>query len=165
MFNWADWAIVAIFVISMGFSLMRGFMREVLSLVLWVLAGAIAILFAPKLMLLFANIIEHPLLQFAASFVILFIATLIIGGIILHLLGDAIKSSKLSMIDHGLGLVFGFFRGLIVVLVFLFIAQLICKTPPAWWTTSVLVPKIWFLMQFLQYALPSSVQQHIQIVK
>lgn len=163
MFNWADYAVIVIILVSMGFSFIRGFIRESLSVVVWLLAFWLALTFAASLSLLFTNIILHPMLRFAASFLILLVATLIIGGLVSHLLSHFVRSTGLSGTDRSLGLLFGFIRGMIIVLLILFVSQMIYSVTPGWWHHSVLISKIWLLMQPLQHMLPISMQQHIKI--
>lgn len=163
MFNSADYIILFILIVSMVYGFIRGFVRELFSFIVLLLAFWIALEFSDNIAVYLAYIIVHPILQFAAGFVVLFIGTLIIGAVIGWLLGKMIEKSGLSMWDHCLGLLFGFIRGIIIILVALFIAQLIYSTVPLWRSSSFLIPKIWYLMQSLQHILPHSMQQHIQV--
>ncbi|MCP5854482.1 CvpA family protein, partial [Klebsiella pneumoniae] len=44
-FTWVDWAIIAIIAVSTLISLKRGFVKEALSLLIWIIAGAVAWMF------------------------------------------------------------------------------------------------------------------------
>ena len=143
--NGADWIIVAVLAISGLVSLFRGFVKEAISLVVWVAAFGIAIAFSPQLSALLASSVEAESLRLILSFILLFSGTLIVGGLINHLLASLLKATGLSGTDRLLGVVFGFFRGAIVVLACLIIFTPLLKLDQqAWWHQSVLIPR--FLM-------------------
>ena len=139
-FTWVDWVIVGITVISSLISLRRGFFREVLSLLTWIAAVIIAWLFSGSLSLLFANYIETPSLRVIVAAAILFILTLITGGIINTLIGKLVEFSGLTGTDRSLGMVFGALRGGLLVVTLVGIASYLPVQQDAWWRDSVLVP-------------------------
>lgn len=142
MFNWADWAIIAILAISSLISLKRGFVKEALSLAIWLIALAVASLFSPKLAPMLAVYIETPSLQQMAAFASLFIATLLIGGALNYLLATLIKATGLSGTDRMLGILFGLVRGLIIVMVIvLYVPKLVPVNEDSWWQQSALIPQ------------------------
>lgn len=142
MFNWADWAIIAILAISSLISLKRGFVKEALSLAIWIVALAIASLFSPKLAPVIAVYIETPSLQQMVAFASLFVATLLIGGAVNYLLSTLIKATGLSGTDRMLGVLFGLVRGLIIVMVILlYTPKLIPLNEDSWWQQSTLIPQ------------------------
>ena len=83
-----DWVIVAVLGISTLISLRRGFVKEALSLVTWIAAVLIARVFAGQFTVVLAPYIEMDSLRFGASFVVLFIATLMVGGMVNYLVGE-----------------------------------------------------------------------------
>lgn len=142
MFNWADWAIIAILTLSALISLKRGFVKEAMSLAIWVVALVVASIFSPKLAPLLAAYIDAPSLQQMAAFSSLFIATLLIGGAVNYLLATLIKATGLSGTDRMLGVIFGLVRGLIIVMVILLYGpKLIPVAEDLWWQESALIPK------------------------
>ena len=83
--NGADWIIVAVLSASGLLSLWRGFVKEAISLVVWIAAFGIGIAFSPKLSVLLAGSIdslENDSLRLILAFILLFIGTLIVGGLI-----------------------------------------------------------------------------------
>lgn len=119
-----DWAVIAIIVVSAIISLLRGFVKEALSLASWIAALAIARLFTGKLAYLMTDLIESPNWRLAAAFAILFVSSLIVGAMINHLLSEVIRMAGLSGTDRLLGVVFGVIRGIIVVVAILAIMRL-----------------------------------------
>ena len=139
-FTWVDWAIIAIIVVSALISLTRGFVKEALSLVTWVLAGLVAWLFGGALAELLAPYIDTPSLRVIAACSILFILTLLLGGLINYLIGQLVKATGLSGTDRFLGMVFGAARGGLLVVVIVGLLSLAPVEADTWWRESVMIP-------------------------
>jgi membrane protein required for colicin V production len=145
--NHADWVIVSIVSISGLISLWRGFVREALSLVIWLSALSIALFFSDTLSAYLINLVETPSLRKVATFLILFIATLIVGGLVSYILSALVKMTGLTGTDRLLGMVFGVARGLLLVLALLILVPPIVPiNQDAWWQESMLIPQF-LLMQ------------------
>ena len=143
--NGADWIIVAILAASGLLSLWRGFVKEAISLVVWIAAFGIGITFSPQLSTLLAASVENDSLRLILAFILLFIGTLIVGGLINRILASLLKVTGLSGTDRLLGMVFGVFRGAIVILACLIIVPpLVAVDQELWWRESMLIPQ--FLM-------------------
>lgn len=139
--NWADWTILAIVAISTLIGLSRGFVREVLSLLTWVAAFVVAMMFRDQLAPLLSNLVDTPSLQAIAAFAILFIFTLLAGAGLNMTLSAFVQATGLSGTDRVLGMVFGLLRGGIVVLALLILAPaLVPVEQDNWWRESVLIP-------------------------
>ena len=54
--NWADWAILGILLVSSLISIKRGFVKEALSLVTWLVAFVVAVLFGDRLAVLLTDL-------------------------------------------------------------------------------------------------------------
>jgi membrane protein required for colicin V production len=141
MFNWADWLILAILAISSLISLKRGFVKEAMSLAIWLLAFVLAIWLSPRLAPMLASLLDAVSLRQIAAFGIIFIATLITGSAVNYLLSTLIKATGLSGTDRMLGILFGLVRGLIIVMVAaLYLPKLIAVNQDVWWQQSALLP-------------------------
>lgn len=70
-FTWVDWAIIAIIAISSLISLRRGFVKEALSLLTWIIAGAVAWMFGGALSQHLTQFIEMPSARVIAACAIL----------------------------------------------------------------------------------------------
>lgn len=138
-FLWADWAIIGIISISTIVSLIRGFVKEALSLLSWVVAFVVARSFYTHLATLFEDFISTPSVRLLAAFILLFIVALVIGALVNHLIAAIVKSTGLSGTDRMLGMVFGMIRGMILVVVIIALARLTPVKEDPWWTDSVLV--------------------------
>ena len=141
-----DWLIVSVLGLSGLVSLWRGFVREAISLLVWVGAFVIAIRFSPKLAVLLGGIAEAEVIRMLLAFVLLFAATLIIGAVINMLMASLLKPSGLSVADRVLGVAFGVLRGGVVVLALLILLPpLLDLDQTQWWQQSVLIPQFLLL--------------------
>ncbi|GGY73010.1 hypothetical protein GCM10011613_17550 [Cellvibrio zantedeschiae] len=139
--NWADWAIVIVLTLSSVISLARGFIKEALSLVIWVVALVVANVFSHRLEVFLVNTISTPSLRAMAAFLLVFIGVLLIGALLNFLIGLIVKATGLSGTDRLLGTVFGFVRGLLVIMIFLiYVPNYVAITKDPWYQQSQLIP-------------------------
>ena len=139
--NWADWTIVAILGISCLISLMRGFVREALSLLSWLAASLVAMVYHQRLADVFARWIETPSIRVLLAYLALFVGTLLIGSLISMLVASLLRASGLSGFDRVLGLAFGVARGLLIVLALVILLPMaIPVNQDPWWRQSLLIP-------------------------
>ncbi|MGV6807090.1 MAG: CvpA family protein [bacterium] len=139
--TWADWAILAILLVSCAISLMRGFIKEVLSLVIWVIAIVLASHFYLDAATLLADLIDSAALQAAAAWILILMVVLLAGALINFLVGILIESTGLSGTDRLLGMIFGFARGAAIVMaIVIFLPDVLPVDEDAWWQESMIIP-------------------------
>ncbi|MBB3103542.1 CvpA family protein [Azomonas macrocytogenes] len=138
--TWVDWAIVAIVVISSLISLKRGFVKEALSLVTWIVAAIVAWMFGGSLSHYLVGYIGTPSIQVIAACALLFIATLLVGALVNFLLGELIRVTGLSGTDRFLGMAFGVARGCLLVVILVGLLSLGPVQQDVWWQESTLIP-------------------------
>jgi membrane protein required for colicin V production len=139
--NWADWVIVGILLVSCLFGLIRGLMREALSLAIWIIAAFCARIFAGSVEPLLVSVIETPSVRTISAVLIIFILVLILGAFIQYLIGALIKFSGLSFLDRVLGIAFGILRGLVIVMLLLIVSPKLTQVQQdQWWQESQLIP-------------------------
>ncbi len=140
--NWADWTIVAIIGVSCVLSLLRGFIKEALSLASWAAASFVAITFHEHLAAIFSKWISTPSIRTVLAFAALFVLTLLIGAIINSLLHKFVIGAGLGGFDRVLGMAFGVARGLLIVLALVTLLPMALPEmkQDAWWHQSRLLP-------------------------
>ncbi|EKE83834.1 CvpA family protein [Idiomarina xiamenensis] len=154
---WIDYAIIAIIVLSILVSLVRGFVKEAVSLAVWIAAFFIAGHFHPDLAVYLTQI-DDPLFRNATAIGILFITTLILGSLLNYILSQMVERTGLSGTDRVLGLVFGGLRGVLIVAALLFcIDSFTTLSGSEWWQKSQLIPHFGVIIQwFFSYLENSS---------
>ncbi len=157
-----DYGVLFVMALPIALSVWRGFLRELLSLVVWVTAfiGAplLATEAAPHLPMGGAD----PTLRLLAALLLLFLAFLIVGGIIAMLLAMLIKKAGLDVIDRLLGAVFGAARGLIVVLTVVLIGGLTVFPREPFWKQAMLAPPFESAALMVAGYLPAELRNRIK---
>ncbi len=139
--NEVDWIIVIVLGFSALVSLLRGFVKEALSLLTWVAAFVVSIALGPRLAVLLAGWFGNEVLRLVIAFLALFLCTLLVGGLVNSLIVSLVAKAGLSPIDRLLGTAFGLLRGSIVVLaVVMLLPMVIAVEEQEWWRESLLLP-------------------------
>src|SRR5262245_38422035 len=119
-----DYAVLAIVVLSILVSLIRGLVREVLALAAWAVGFIIASVFAADVAALLAPRIADERVRLLAAFAGLFLAVLLSMSVLALLVSKLVKGAGLGLEDRLLGGVFGLARGVLVVMVLVLAAGL-----------------------------------------
>lgn len=160
--NWADIVILAVIGISIIVSLFRGFIREVFSLFVWVLAIWLGLQFSGLLAGALEPWIELPSARVIIAFAGIFLVVLVIGGLVNYLLGKLIESTGLSATDRLVGGLFGALRGVAIVLVAVIVLTLTPFKEDPWWEESRLLPEFTRLAEWAKEFLPESVREKLR---
>ena len=127
--------------VSAIISLVRGFVREALSLLAWGAAFAAATMFNAPVAHWLEGVMATPSLRFIVAWLGVFLAVLLGLGLINFVISRLIRASGLSGTDRFFGSLFGVARGLVVVLTVLILAPSVVPVKQdAWWRESSLIP-------------------------
>ncbi len=138
--NWTDYLLIAVLVFSSVAGLMRGLLREVISVVTWVAAVWIAWTFASSLEPYLGGALSDAAVRPWAARTIIFVAVLLIGAAFGALVSHFVRLSLFSGVDRLLGLVFGLLRGVVALGVLAMLAHAVRLQDEPWYRGSVLVP-------------------------
>jgi membrane protein required for colicin V production len=137
-----DVVIIFVIVQSALFGILRGFMKESISLAKWIIATWVAATFAPKLAPMLPAAVESEALRQAISFATLFILVFLLGTLISHLVTRMLIKTGLTSVDRVLGLGFGLIRGVLIIMIFVIVGGHFPQLPQQdWWQQSVLLER------------------------
>ncbi|OCG20160.1 CvpA family protein [Gilliamella apicola] len=155
--NWVDFTIIGVIAFSAIISTVRGFIKEALSLISWILAFFVSSRFYIYITG-YLTYFDSEMIRTAVATVILFIATLLICAIESYIIGQLIEKAGLSGVDRILGICFGVLRGILVVAAVLFFVDAFTRLSQSpYWTQSQLIPQFHFIIRwFFDYIQQSS---------
>ena len=148
MMNWVDYTIIGVIIVSALISIIRGFVKEALSLISWVLAFFIASRFYMHITSYLTYFVSD-IIRIAVAIAILFISTLIVCTIVSYIIGQLVQKTGLSGTDRVLGICFGVLRGILVVAAVLFFVDTftpLSQSPE--WKQSQLIPHFHFIIRW-----------------
>lgn len=137
---WIDISILVIVLVSTLIAVLRGFVKEAISLATWVAAFLISMNFAPRLSPLMPEALENPLLRQGISLALLFVCTMIVGGLVNFIVSSFVEKTGLSRTDRALGMLFGLVRGGVIICALVLFAAFIELTKADWWQQAKLLP-------------------------
>jgi membrane protein required for colicin V production len=158
---WIDYGILGLIGISALVGLIRGLIREVFSLALWGVAVWLGLSFARDFSGRLDQLIPVPSLRMAAAFALIFIGTLLLGGLLGYLLGKLVEGTGLSGTDRLAGLLFGVARGGLIVAVLVFLGGMTPLPQDPWWKQSTLIPPFQSLAVWLRDQVPADLAGHV----
>jgi len=129
-----DIIVLAVMLLSGLLAMIRGFMREILSIAAWGAAALTTLYAFPKLLPTAKTYFNNDTIAMVAVVAGVFLGTLLIATIITSRISDMVLDSRIGALDRTLGFLFGLGRGLLIVVVaFLFFAWLVPdKQQPDW---------------------------------
>lgn len=127
-FNYVDWVIVVVIAISTLFGLWRGLAREVMSLLGWIGAFVLANLLARTLAEATSHLVSDPAARYLLSWIFVFVGVLAVSGVVTSLVSRQLKQPGLDIGNRILGAGFGLLRGLVVVMVLVWLLRGILPT-------------------------------------
>ena len=132
-----DLVVIGVVIISALLAAVRGLTREVLAIVAWVAAAAIAWFLHPLILPRIKEHVSNPTLALVAAIGGIFLVVLLVVSIITVKMSDFILDSRIGALDRTLGFVFGAARGLLICVVgWVFLAWLVQGKMPEWASTA-----------------------------
>ena len=160
--TWLDYAVAGVFAVSVLVGAWRGLVREVVSILGWVIGFLAANLFAGPLGPSMPEAIPTPELRVAAAFVAVFLAALLLSSLAGLLLSRIVRSIGLGGMDRLLGAVFGVARGLLVVAATALLAGLTSAPTQPYWRESVSGPLLVQVALRLKPLLPHTLTERMR---
>lgn len=157
-----DYAVLLVIGASIVVSMMRGAVRELLAIAGWLVAIYIAKTYATQLLPLLPSDIPTASLRLLAANIILFLCVLLISSLLCIALSSLIKKIGLNWLNRGIGALFGFVRGLLIVCVLVFLAGLTSLPKDARWTNAMFSSPLEALVKSALPLLPTAVVKYVK---
>jgi membrane protein required for colicin V production len=162
--SWVDYLIIGIIGLSALISLIRGFVREAVSLLVWVGAFFVAWTYFRELSERLAPWVSTPSLRLALAFAVLMLVVLVLGAIVGFVIGRLVDKTGLSGTDRLLGVLFGAARGAVLVAALVLLAGLTPFPQDPWWRDSLLIVHFQQLAVWLLSLLPPEIAEYFRFV-
>jgi membrane protein required for colicin V production len=129
-----DILLLVVMLISGLLAMIRGFMREILSIGAWGVAALVTLYTYARVLPIAKGYFSSDMVAAGVSVGGIFLLTLLIVSIITVRISDMVLDSRVGALDRSLGFLFGLGRGLVIVVVaFLFFAWLVPdRSQPEW---------------------------------
>ncbi|HUI62853.1 MAG TPA: CvpA family protein [Steroidobacteraceae bacterium] len=138
--NVTDYVVIAGVVISALVGAMRGFLREAIALGTWIIALFVAWHFSDLIEPHLGGLLSGSYVKPWAARIIIVVLILLLGAAVGAIAGHFVRLSIFSGMDRFLGLLFGLLRGVVLLGVFVILAQLLRLDGERWWQHSLLIP-------------------------
>jgi membrane protein required for colicin V production len=157
-----DYLVLFVVVCSIVISTLRGLVKEVLSLLAWIASFVVANAYGETLAHLLPTIIPGDSIRLMVAFIVLFIGTRILMGLLTMALDAVVKTSGLTFIDRGLGGLFGLGRACVIILTVVLLCGMTSIPRQAFWTQALFSPLAETAACTVKPFLPSNFAKHIQ---
>jgi membrane protein required for colicin V production len=157
-----DYLVILILLCSIVISTFRGLVREVLSLVSWAVAFFVANAYGETLSMLLPDVIPGGLTRLIGAFVVLFISARLLMALVMMAVEAGIRSTGLTVMDRGLGGLFGLGRGVLIVMTFVLLCGLTAIPSQPFWTQALLSPLAETAAITIKPYLPGELARRIQ---
>lgn len=154
---WFDFVVIVVIVVSAIISVIRGFVREALSLLAWVLAIVASLKFTAQLSPWMAHKVGSDSGGAMLAFISIFAGVLVIVSIANVFIVKMLHKTALRSADRSLGALFGLVRGGLVVMVAVIILELTPAPKANWWKQSLLLPYFKYFSHYVRTWVPKEV--------
>jgi membrane protein required for colicin V production len=157
-----DYLVLFVLVSSVVISTLRGLVKEILSLLGWVVAFVVANAYGAQLAPLLPDMLPGGTVRLIAAFVILFLGARILMGLLSLAIGALVEATGLSLADRGLGGLFGLARGIVIVLAAVILCGMTSIPQQNFWKDALLSPMAETGARTVRPFLPAALSQHVK---
>lgn len=156
-----DYLVLFVLICSIVISTLRGLVKEILSLLSWVVAFVVANAYGESLAELLPNMLPGSTTRLIVGFIALFIGVRILMGLLTMALNEVVKATGLTLVDRGLGGLFGLARGLVIVLAAVLLCGMTAIPEQSFWKEALFSPLAETAARTVIPFLPGNFARHI----
>ncbi|KIF82268.1 CvpA family protein [Noviherbaspirillum autotrophicum] len=157
-----DYLVLFVLICSVVISILRGLVKEILSLLGWVVSFVVANAYGDDLAKLLPEVIPGAVTRLIVAFIVLFIGVRLLMKLLTMAIEAAIKASGLTLADRGLGGLFGLARGLVIVLAAVLLCGMTAVPQQPFWKGAVLSPLAETAARTVKPFLPGDFARYVQ---
>lgn len=157
-----DYLVLFILICSIVISTLRGLIKEILSLLSWIVSFVLANAYAGSLAAWLPDLVPGQMLRLIVAFLALFIGARLLMSLLMRAVDALIKASGLSLADRGLGGLFGLARGVVIVMAAVLLSGMTSIPQQAFWKDALLSPMAETAARTIMPFLPGTVAQHVK---
>ena len=156
-----DYLVLFVLIASVVISTLRGLVKEILSLLGWIVAFVVAKAYGAGLAPLLPEVIPGDTARLIVAFIALFLGVRILMGLLSLAIGALVEATGLSLADRGLGGLFGLARGVVIVLAGVILCGMTDIPKQAFWQEALLSPIAETGARTVKPFLPAAMAQHV----
>ena len=157
-----DYLVLFVLGSSVIISTLRGLVKEILSLLGWIVAFVVANAYGAKLAPMLPDVVPGEAGRLIAAFVLLFLGVRILMGLLSLAIGALVTAAGLSLADRGLGGLFGLARGIVIVLTAVILCGMTSIPQQDFWRNALFSPMAETGARTIKPFLPAALAQHVK---
>ncbi len=161
--NLLDIVFIIITFLSIFIGILRGFIKEILSILFLILAVVISILYYKEAGDIFDKFISNSEVADFSGFIAVFILILISGAVITFFLRKIIVIGPLRSVDRILGALFGFLRATLICAIILFGILAFPGDKKGIVSKSQFAPHVFKVIKVIMGFIPENFKQNIKV--
>jgi len=157
-----DYLVLFVLICSIVISTLRGLVKEMLSLLGWIVSFLVANAFGEDLAMLLPTMIPGSVTRLIVAFIALFIGVRLLMALLTMAIDALIKAAGLTLADRGLGGLFGLGRGLVIVLAVVLVCGMTAIPQQPFWKDALFSPLAETAARTVKPFLPGDMARHVQ---
>jgi membrane protein required for colicin V production len=157
-----DYLVLFVLICSIIVSTLRGLVKEIMSLLGWVVAFIAANAYGEALAALLPELIPGNTTRLIVAFIALFIGVRLLMMLFGMAANEVIKATGLTVADRGLGSLFGLGRGVIIVLAAVLLCGMTAIPQQPFWKDALFSPLAETAARTIKPFLPGEFARHVQ---
>lgn len=157
-----DYIVFFVLLTSVIISTLRGLIKEILSLISWIVALLLANAYGETVANWLPEIVPGKLGRLIIAFLFLFIGVRLLMALLMKAVDALIKASGLSLADRGLGGLFGLARGCVIVMAMVLVCGMTAIPQQAFWRDALLSPVAVSAVRTVMPFLPGTLTEHVR---
>jgi len=157
-----DYLVLFVLISSVVISTLRGLVKEILSLLGWIVAFVVANAYGAALAPMLPELLPGETARLIMAFIVLFLGVRILMGLLSLAIGAVITATGLTLADRGLGGLFGLARGIVIVLAAVILCGMTSIPQQDFWKDALLSPMAETGARTVKPFLPAAVAQHVR---